>query len=192
MFSFHATKVFHTVEGGALTYKDSAFIVPLEATKNFGIATNGEILYTGGNAKMNEFQAVIGLANLSKIHKYIKRRKVISLEYSKHFKDVEGLEIYEPDKEVESNYSYYPILITKSDKNPSELIDFLSEFNISARRYFYPLTSDFPAYNKQYDSNKTPVAKYVSERVLCLPIYDSLRMNDVKRVILKVKEYMQT
>jgi dTDP-4-amino-4,6-dideoxygalactose transaminase len=180
------------VEGGALTYKASAFKEPLEANKNFGISTNGDVLYAGGNAKMNEFQAVIGLANLSKIHKYIRRRKVISLEYSKHFKDVEGLEIYEPDKEVESNYSYYPILITKLDKNPTELIDYLSKFNIIARRYFYPLTSDFSAYNKQYDSNKTPVAKYVSEKVLCLPIYDSLRMSDVKRVILKVKEYMQT
>ena len=192
MFSFHATKVFHTVEGGALTYKDSVFSAPIEATKNFGIGTNGDVLYAGGNAKMNEFQAVIGLANLSNIHKYIKRRKVISLEYSKHFKDVEGLEICEPDKEVESNYSYYPILITKPHKNSSELIDYLSKFNIIARRYFYPLTSDFSAYNKQYDSNKTPVAKYVSEKVLCLPIYDSLRMSDVKRVILKVKEYMQT
>jgi dTDP-4-amino-4,6-dideoxygalactose transaminase len=74
MFSFHATKVFHTVEGGALTYKASAFKEPLEANKNFGISTNGDVLYAGGNAKMNEFQAVIGLANLSKIHKYIKRR----------------------------------------------------------------------------------------------------------------------
>ena len=191
MFSFHATKVFHTVEGGALTYNNSIFEARLNALKNFGIDTNGVVSYSGGNAKMNEFQAVVGLSNLKRIEKLILKRKKITQLYDSLLNGLDGIELYKRSNDVESNYAYYPILVVSEYKTVPGLLEYLESNNVYARRYFYPLTSDFPIFKDQFDSNKTPVAKYVSERVLCLPIYDSLKSTEVKYVTSKVKEYME-
>lgn len=190
MFSFHATKVFHTVEGGALSYNDLTFEAKLNAFKNFGIDSNGIVSYIGGNAKMNEFQASVGLANLNRIDKLIYKRKQISQLYDSLLSGLDGIEIYELSADIESNYAYYPILLVSKSKNVTELLDYLKKQNIFARRYFYPLTSDFPIFNGKFDSSQTPTAKYVSERVLCLPIYDSMKSSEVKYVAEIVKDYM--
>lgn len=190
MFSFHATKVFHTVEGGALTYNNLKFEEQLIAIKNFGIDYEGLVSYQGTNAKMNEFQALVGLANLKKFNKIIKKRKRICKLYDDQFDGTDGIEIYHKSKEIKSNYAYYPILILKDQKNPKGLLEYLKSKGILARRYFYPLTSDFPIYKESFDSSKTTVANFVVERVICLPLYTDLKLSEVKYITRIVKEYL--
>lgn len=190
MYSFQATKVFHTIEGGALSYKNESLHPLFSATKNFGIDQNGHISFRGGNAKMSEIQAIMGLANLKNIRVFINKRKKISVLYDTMLGNIEGLELYKHNKDVVSNYSYYPILIVDNDKNPINIIDYLKKHGVLARRYFFPLTSEFPIFKDRFDSSNTPVAKFISERVICLPIYDSLKISDAKFIVSKVKEYM--
>lgn len=190
MFSFHATKVFHTVEGGALTFNNKNLQEKFDAIKNFGIDYAGNVSYIGGNAKMNEFQAVVGLSNLKRVDKIIIKRKIISELYDSLLKNIDSIELYKISKDIESNYAYYPILITSDKKSAKGLLNYLEINKIYARRYFYPLTSEFPIFEDRFESNHTPIAKYVSERVLCLPIYDSLKKSQVEYIVSKVREYI--
>lgn len=191
MFSFHATKVFHTVEGGALTYNDVSFGMKLNAMKNFGLDSYGVVSYIGGNAKMNEFQASVGLANLNRINKLICKRKKITQVYDLMLSNIEGIELYKRPNYVESNYAYYPILVVSESKSVEELLEFLKTKNVIARRYFYPLTSEFPVFNGRFSLSQTPIAKYISERVICLPIYDSLKISQVKYISSLLEECMR-
>lgn len=183
MLSFHATKVFNTVEGGAAVFKDKKNKALFEQLKNFGL--NGEIPeYFGGNAKMNEFSAAMGLCNLRHIEESIALRKRAALRYRENFADINGLYIPPEQAGIKSNYAYFPIIVDpeKFGADRDVIIDLLNKNGIGARRYFYPLTSENKAFEAQQDLLKTPNALYASRNVLCLPIYEGLSDSEVDMI----------
>ena len=183
MFSFHATKVFNTIEGGAVCYTDNSLTAVLKDIKNFGIHGPESTLYVGGNAKMNEFQAAMGLCNLRHIDEEIAKRKKIAEHYREKLSGIDGIKLNIEQKNVKSNFAYFPVLFTgKYDRD--EVFERLAQNNIFARKYFYPLTNEFECYSdlKTADASKTPIAKKVSENILCLPIYADLALEDVERI----------
>lgn len=182
MFSFHATKVFNTIEGGAVTYNDSSIKQTLDALKNFGITAPDSVEFVGGNAKMNEFQAAMGICNLRHVNSEIKKRKKVVERYVENLKGVEGIELTEKQEGVESNYAYFPVVFNDYKMTRDEVFDKLRDNGIIARKYFYPLTNSFQCYRKLYNVEDTPVAKHISERVLTLPLYSDLPLEDVDRI----------
>lgn len=191
MFSFHATKVFHTIEGGCLTYADTSFTEKIAQMRNFGV--NGESLECfGTNAKMNEFQAAMGICNIRHLDEELSLRKKVYEEYTKMLSGVDGITLLKIFGSLKQNYAYYPILIDKEkfgfDRN--EVADELAVNDIFARKYFYPLTSENREFGKD-ETKSTPTAKYYSRNVLCLPMYAHLDTNDVRRIckiILNMKK----
>lgn len=182
MFSFHATKVFHTIEGGCLTFKDVRLAEKISLQRNFGV--NGETLECfGTNAKMNEFQAAMGICNLRHIDEELALRKKVYEAYTKRLKDVEGLTLLQCVYGIKQNYAYYPVLIDENKLGISRdmLCEKLAKHNIGARKYFYPLVCE----NKEFENSKvalTPQAKNYSNNVLCLPMYAHLDLQDVGRI----------
>lgn len=182
MFSFHATKVFNTIEGGGVTYKDKQISKTLDALKNFGQTQSETINFVGGNAKMNEFQAAMGLCNLKYVEENIEKRKIVAERYISNLKDISGIKLIQEQIGVKSNYAYFPVVFDGYKKNRDEINDELKNGGIIARKYFYPLTNTFAAYGNKYDPKDTPVAKYISERVLTLPLYPDLSIEDIDRI----------
>lgn len=182
MFSFHATKVYNTIEGGAVTFSNSKLNKILNDLKNFGITGPETVEYVGGNAKMNEFQAAMGLCNLRHVEGEISKRKIVAERYKKRLSDVKGIKLLKNQAGVKSNYSYFPVVFDGYKMTRDEVSEALAKENIIARKYFYPLTNSFDCYRDKYDINETPVAKYISERVLTLPLYADLSLQDVDRI----------
>lgn len=191
MYSFHATKVFNTIEGGALAYSNSQYKHTLDLLKNFGIASQEDVSLIGINAKMNEFQAAMGLANLKTIDEKIQNRKIAYENYKKHLSAIPGLRMVNLLSNIKYNYSYMPILVDESafKKTRDELYDALIEYNIFSRKYFYPLISNTEPYLKY--KVKLPVAEYVSERILCLPLFGDITSAEVKHVCDVIVEIYQ-
>ncbi len=182
MFSFHATKVFHTIEGGAVCYGDAALAEKLNAQKNFGQISAESVPVAGGNAKMNEFQAAMGICNLRHLDGEIAKRKTVVERYRMHLADVVGLRLPPVQKNVVPNYAYFPVVFEDDfGSTRDEVMRILAENGVMARKYFYPLTSKFECYD-QLNSGDTPVAEYISHRVLCLPLYADLPLDDVDRI----------
>jgi dTDP-4-amino-4,6-dideoxygalactose transaminase len=182
MFSFHATKVFHTIEGGAVTYKDKSISQKLDDLKNFGITGPESVEYVGGNAKMNEFQAAMGICNLRHIDDEIAKRKIVVERYIGRLSSVKGIKLCKPQTGVKSNYAYFPVVFDGYKMSRDEVFEKLKAENIYARKYFYPLTNSFECYKGRFDVEKTPVAIYVADRVLTLPLYADLALEDVDRI----------
>jgi len=181
MFSFHATKVFNTIEGGAVTFSDDALVQVLNDLKNFGIRGPESVAYVGGNAKMNEFQAAMGICNLRHIDDEITKRKKVVERYRRRLENIKGITLCSEQKDVKANYAYFPVVFEDYKYTRDEVFEKLSEYNIIARKYFYPLTNSFECY-RDYPTagaEKTPVANYVAERVLTLPLYADLKAEDV-------------
>lgn len=187
MFSFHATKVFNTIEGGAVTYKDPSLTLKLNILKNFGITGPESVISVGGNAKMNEFQAAMGICNLRHVDDEIAKRKVVVGRYNDQLSDAEGIRLSKPQEGVEGNYAYYPVVFDGYKKTRDEVFEELKEQNISARKYFYPLTNTFDCYKDQHSVQDTPVAEHIAERVLTLPLYADLELEDVDRICKIIK-----
>ena len=184
MFSFHATKVFNTIEGGAVCFRDDSLVVTMNDLKNFGIHGPESVTYVGGNAKMNEFQAAMGICNLRHLDEEIKKRKSVVEHYNERFDGIKGIQISKPQKDVESNYAYYPVIFDGFKKTRDEVFEELRKEGITARKYFYPITNSFECY-KDYPTagaDKTPIAKYLGDRVLTLPLYADLELKDVDRI----------
>lgn len=184
MFSFHATKVFNTIEGGAVCFKDDKLVQVLYDLKNFGIRGPEECAYIGGNAKMSEFQAAMGICNLRHLSDEIAKRKKVVEHYRERLSIVKGIKLCEETLGVVSNYAYFPVVFDGYKYSRNELFDMLKQHDIFARKYFYPLTNSFACY-KYYptaDIEKTPVARYISERILTLPLYADLALEDVDRI----------
>lgn len=184
MFSFHATKVYNTIEGGAVTFADDRLVQVLNDMKNFGIRGPEECAYVGGNAKMNEFQAAMGICNLRHLEEEIAKRKVVVERYRERLGNVPGIRLCEPQEDVTPNYAYFPTVFDGYKYTRDEVFARLRVQDITARKYFYPLTNDFTCY-KDYPTagvDKTPVAKFLAERVLTLPIYADLSLADVDRI----------
>lgn len=181
MFSFHATKVFNTIEGGCICFKDSSFTQAVEDMKNFGIRDEEHCLYIGGNAKMNEFQASMGICNLRHIDECIVKRKVAVLQYRKRLEGIKGIQLVKDQNMVQHNYSYMPVVFDGYKLTRDEVKSLLAKHDIGARKYFYPLTNELDCY-KDFDKGNTPVAKYISERVLTLPLYSDITIEEVDEI----------
>jgi len=183
-FSFHATKVFNSIEGGAVCFRDEEFGLDMYRLKNFGIRGPECVDAVGANAKMNEFCAAMGICNLRHIDNEIAKRKSVVERYRSHLEGVDGLQLNPIQEGVESNYSYFPVVFDENvfGANRNEVFEYLAQHDIGARKYFYPLTNAFDCFNGRFDVNKTPVALYISERVLTLPLYADLALDDVDRI----------
>ena len=181
MFSFHATKVFNTIEGGCVCFNDDDKVILMNDLKNFGIHNAESVQYVGGNAKMNEFQAAMGLCNLRHIDEWISQRKIICEHYIKRLSGVDGIKLCNPQKDVTSNYAYFPVVFDNYKYTRDEIFEKLKENDIIARKYFYPLINDYECY-KEYDSSLTPVAKHIAANVLTLPLYPDLSLDIVDKI----------
>ena len=183
-FSFHATKVFNTIEGGAVCFKDPHLGERLYELKNFGIHGPEEVNAVGANAKMNEFCAAMGLCNLKHVTEEIGKRKKVVDRYRERLEGVDGLILNCVQKDVCSNYAYFPVVFEEKRFGSSrqEVMDALAEQGIGVRKYFHPITNSFACFSGQFDVGETPVALHVSKRVLTLPLYADLALEDVDRI----------
>lgn len=183
-FSFHATKVFNSIEGGASCFKDADFGLNLYRLKNFGIRGPETVDGIGANAKMNEFCAAMGLCNLRHLEEEIAKRKCVVERYREHLGQIDGIQLNPEQKDVVPNYAYFPVVFDEKifGATRNEVFAALAQNGISARKYFYPLTNTFDCFHNKYDVNLTPVALHVSKRVLTLPLYADLAMEDVDRI----------
>ena len=191
-FSFHATKVFNSIEGGCVCFHDPDFGRKLYQLKNFGIRDAETVDGIGANAKMNEFCAAMGMCNLRHVDSEIAKRKTVVERYRSHLEGVAGLQLNPIQENVVSNYAYFPVVFDEKvfGATRNEVMDALAQDNIGARKYFYPLTNAFDCFQGKYDPTETPVALYVSKHVLTLPLYADLELEDVDRIcdiILKTK-----
>ncbi len=188
IYSFHATKVFNTIEGGAAFFKDGALKDTLNCLKNFGIIDKEHVVSVGGNAKLNEFQAAFGICNLRHIDEEIEKRHKVYDRYIENLEGVKGIKLpYYPD-EVKPNYAYFPVVFDGFYATRDEVSDHLAEHKIYARKYFYPIVTDFECYKGCFDDVDTPVARYIGDRVLTLPMYADLEMKDVDRICGLIRE----
>ena len=183
-FSFHSTKVFNSIEGGAVSFQDKELGEPLYDLKNFGIHGPEEVSGVGANAKMNEFCAAMGLCNLRHLESEISKRQMVAERYRSHLEGIEGLQLNTIQPEVKSNYAFFPIVIDYEiyGANRTEVFDTLAEHGVNARKYFYPLTNTFSAFHGKYNAMETPIALSISKRVLTLPMYGDLALEDVDRI----------
>ncbi len=184
MFSFHATKVFNTIEGGAVCYSDDSLVRLLDDQKNFGIRGPEEVACVGVNAKMSEFQAAMGICNLRHISEEIEKRRKVVLHYRERLGGVKGIKLPIIQKNVESNYAYFPVIFDGYKYTRNEVCKMLEAHGIVARKYFYPLTNSFECYRNYPTAGveKTPMAQYLALRVLTLPLYSDLCLEDVDRI----------
>ncbi|KKN58107.1 hypothetical protein LCGC14_0555400 [marine sediment metagenome] len=183
MFSFHATKIFHTLEGGALTYTNLELKETINLWKNFGIKSEEEVVLPGTNAKLNELQAAIGLLNLELVEMEIEKRKKLSSVYKENLKNIEGIKFMDEKKNVKHNYQYFPITINerKFKFTRNYVYEYLKKFNIFSRKYFYPLCTDYKFSEKNVNYN-IPNAEKIVNQVLCLPLYGELTQNDIEKI----------
>ncbi len=181
MFSFHATKVFNTIEGGCLTYGDKSIESKISSLRNFGITSPESVDMIGTNAKMNEFQAAMGLCNLKYIDENIAERKLAEETYRARLENVDGIKLSPVQEDVTQNHAYFPVVFEGFKYNRDEVAEKLSENGIFARKYFYPITNEFSSYKGKY-RGETPIAKRISEKVLTLPMYAGLTEEEVNRI----------
>lgn len=184
MFSFHATKVFNTIEGGAVCFRNDQWVQLLNDQKNFGIHGPEEVAYIGGNAKMSEFQAAMGICNMKHLNDEIGKRKILVEHYRERFNATDGIKLSKVQKNVESNYAYFPIVFDGYKYTRNEIFNKLKQEGIGARKYFYPLTNSFECYRNYptAGTKKTPMAQHIALRVLTLPLYADLSIEDVDRI----------
>jgi dTDP-4-amino-4,6-dideoxygalactose transaminase len=184
ILSFHATKVFHTLEGGAVTCKSREDQQRVERLRNFGIINEVETSGIGLNGKLNEIQASIGLLNLKHIDEAIAKRKSIAEAYRHGLSDLGYLELACETSVIRDNYAYYPVLV-REDAKPTrdEVADVLLANGIRARKYFYPLVNSFEPYSQYSSPEQTPVARSISDRILCLPIFPDMTDAEVHKTL---------
>ena len=191
IYSFHATKLFHTIEGGCCVYKDKKLEPLFNAYRNFGIYDEEKIYCVGGNAKMNEFQAAMGIVNLKYINDIIKKRKELVEYYRKKLKKISGIKYFTPENnDIEYNYAYMPILVSEEKFGISrdDLYNQLKKYNIYTRKYFYPCTPDFDCYIKDYGNSDITIARKIAKGILCLPLYYELSFQDIDYIIESIKK----
>lgn len=186
VLSFHATKVFNTIEGGAIVCRDEKTKQRIDYLKNFGFAGETTVIAPGINAKMNELQAAFGLLQLKYVDEYIAKRKTIAYFYREQLKGVNGINCLDDMDGVDHAYSYFPILIKPNifGKTRDDLYFELIRHKIFGRRYFYPLISQFPTYRglPSAKASNLPVAENIADQVICLPIYPSLDFDVVEKI----------
>ena len=184
MFSFHATKVFNTIEGGAVCMNDAKLVETMNDMRNFGIRGPERCVFVGGNAKMNEFQAAMGVCNLRHIEREISKRRLVVEHYRKRLSGIDGIKLCKTQADVEPNYAYFPTVFDSYKYSRDEIFDKLVSEDIIARKYFYPLTNSFECYAElsTAGAEKTPVAAHIADRVLTLPLYADLPLEIVDKI----------
>ena len=185
MFSFHATKLFHSIEGGMLTFKETGLKGIFDYLKNFGFKNEVEVVMPGTNAKMNEMQALMGIQVLKYLDVMIEKRARITELYRERLKEIPGIKLVPSlSAEVKYNYGYMPIEVHEKEfgMRRDTLYEELKKWNVYSRRYFYPLICDYPCYRSISVDGQLPVARHTADRILTLPIYDSLDLSDVERI----------
>lgn len=191
VLSFHATKVFNTIEGGAIICHDEKTKKRIDYLKNFGIADEVTVVAPGINAKMNEIQAAYGLLQLKYVDEHINKRKLITETYREGLKLISGIQFQNDIENIKHGYSYFPILVDTIlfGMSRDQLFEKLKDFNIYGRRYFYPLISEFSTYRGLSSANpiNLSVATRVSSQVLCLPIYSELSLTTVSEICYIIK-----
>lgn len=185
--SFHATKVYNTIEGGALVCHDEKTKQRIDYLKNFGFAGETTIVAPGINGKMDEVRSAYGLLNLKQVDAAIEARHQVAIKYREALRNVEGISFMEDMPGVRHNYSYFPIFVDveKYGMTRDELYFKMKESNVLGRRYFYPLISDFSTYRRLESAKleNLPVATRIADEVICLPMYHELSEEDVKRIL---------
>lgn len=190
MMSFHATKVFNTFEGGALVCQDAKTKRRIDHLKNFGFVDEVTVVAPGINGKMSEFNAALGLLQLQRVNDALERRRVLACQYREGLHDVRGIRLLFDNAAAVTNYGYFPILVGRDfPLDRDRLYSRLRDAGIHARRYFYPLISDFPMYRGMPSARASnlPAAVETAARVLCLPIYPGLQEHEQMRVIDLIK-----
>lgn len=192
-FSFHATKVFNTIEGGAVCYHDMDFGREFDKLRNFGIKDAEHVDGIGCNAKMNEFCAAMGLCNLRHVQDEIAKRKRISKYYMERLTKIPGLQLALEQKDVVSNYAYFPIVVHEDvfGKTRNQLCAALKEQGVFARKYFYPLTNAIDCYAGRFSPESTPIALHISNRILTLPLYADLDLQDADHICEVIEKLHQ-
>ena len=184
---FHATKVYNTIEGGALVCHDEKTKQRIDYLKNFGFAGETTIVAPGINGKMDEVRSAYGLLNLKQVDAAIEARHQVAIKYREALRNVEGISFMEDMPGVRHNYSYFPIFVDveKYGMTRDELYFKMKESNVLGRRYFYPLISDFSTYRRLESAKleNLPVATRIADEVICLPMYHELSEEDVKRIL---------
>lgn len=192
VLSFHATKTFNTIEGGAIICQDEKTKKRIDYLKNFGFADETIVVAPGINAKMNELQAAYGILQLNTMDQQTAKRKEIAMQYSNLLDEVEGIRVLEDIEGIKHNYSYFPIFVdaSKFKMSRDELYLKLIDNNIYGRRYFYPLISEFPTYRglPSSDPDNLIEATKMTNEVICLPIYPDLSYDSVKKIVQSIKE----
>lgn len=183
-FSFHATKVFNSIEGGAVCFCDKEFGLNLYRLKNFGIRGPEVVDGVGANAKMNEFCAAMGLCNLRHVDEEIKKRKVLVERYRERLSGIKGIILNPLQNDVISNYAYFPVVFEENlfGASRNEICEKLEQNDIFARKYFYPLTNTFDCFNGKYNVDETPIALHISKRVVTLPLYADLDLEIIDKI----------
>lgn len=183
VFSFHATKVFNSVEGGAVAFHDRHYCQKLHELKNFGIKDQETVTAVGGNAKLDEFRAAMGICNLRRMDVCLNARKRIAERYDARLGNIAGIKILSRKRDIAPNYAYYPVYFDEAvfGKSRDDIYRALGKEDIYARKYFYPAVNELECYRGMFGSD-TPIAHKVSNRILTLPIYEELAMEDVDRI----------
>jgi len=190
MFSFHATKVFNTIEGGALTFSNPDLDRIIYLLKNFGIAGPEDVLLPGTNAKMSEFQAVMGKINLKYVDAEILKRELVVKKYLENLEDVAGVQIFAGNGlSSKYNYAYLPVSIDEVEYGLSRdsLFELFAREEIFPRKYFFPLVTDYACYRDKFKAN-IPVARHASERILTLPLWGDISDEAIDRVCKVIRQ----
>ena len=190
--SFHATKVYNTIEGGAMIMHDAKTKQRIDYLKNFGFAGETTVVAPGINSKMDEMRCAYGLLNLKQVDEAIETRRQVAVQYRKALRDIDGVHFMDEISGVHHNYSYFPIFVDKEKfgMTRDELYDKMKAQGVLSRRYFYPLISNFPTYSGLDSAKKQnlPVANKIADEVLCLPMHHQLTDKDLQRVLMSFKK----
>ena len=190
--SFHATKVYNTLEGGALVVHDEQTKKRIDYLKNFGFASETEVVAPGINSKVDEVRAAYGLLNLKRVDSAISSRRKVAIRYREELQDIKGITFFNDIPGVRHNYSYFPIFIDAEEYGMTrdELYFKMKEHNVFGRRYFYPLISTFSTYRGLESANpeNLPIATQMANRVICLPMHHALSENEVEYILQIIKK----
>jgi len=195
MFSFHATKLFHSLEGGMVIFKESMLKDIFDYLKNFGFKNEVEVVMPGTNAKMNEVQALMGIQVLKYLDEIINKREKITTIYRQRLKEIPGIRLVPalpPD--IKYNHGYFPVEIDEKEfgMTRDDLYEKLKEYNVFSRRYFYPLITDYACYRSVSVKESLTIARRAADRILTLPIYDGLQLSDVEAICEIIISLQQT
>jgi len=190
MFSMNATKVFNTIEGGLLTYNDKSLTKQLELIKYYGMESSDDITYIGSNLKMNEFQAAMGLCNLPLLEKEIADRRKNANAYMQALNAINAITLPMYNSNTEYNFSYFPILINHQNITRDQVFNILKEKGINAKKYFYPLVTEYACYKDVYRAD-IPISRIIANQVICLPMYGELDTESINFITSALKDLLK-